>query len=531
MNSQLVHTDIAPASDAQSNPTILVLGKAATQFAAALSRLQPKTEVKVANKLAEAIELLRANAFSRVLVDNRNDDPALTMAVPKIASLKSVEKLVVLTGEASEKQLANLQNVAQLIGAPYIPSQIADALAIETAGSDRIDSVDQGPDQNIDKDVDTTTALHGLFNAVVRFIPGLTPIISLIYKNVALSMLCALFLAFISYGLMIAFFLTNDDWSSPLQLQRGHELVLKAERELGELQVKRNLILEKLANAEHEVTESRAALARADMLSSIVGSTIQQEKASLNGNAQTLEAEIEALAGVLLSYGSRDQRQAQRHQIQQAFNKRLITRDNYQSSMLNLSKLEESTISLREKLSAKREAKRQRKLSVEYLAHLEQHLNDNEFQAPVMQGTAQYIPLTNQVIEMKQLTAAGSSKLSQALQSIKSLQDSEQILTQSIVELQDTPMIKALNSPVNVLFVPYNNIHSFEQGQKLYTCALALFWCSQVGSVGDPIGGEVTTTHPFFGKPIRGQFVEANLTETSAAHKEIIHVGKPLLIF
>ena len=70
-----------------------------------------------------------------------------------------------------------------------------------------------------------------------------------------------------------------------------------------------------------------------------------------------------------------------------------------------------------------------------------------------------------------------------------------------------------------------------KQQTPIYTCTIAIFWCSNVGTVGERIGGEISTTHPFFGKPIRGQFVEANLTEKSAAQKEIIHVGRPPLFF
>ena len=92
-------------------------------------------------------------------------------------------------------------------------------------------------------------------------------------------------------------------------------------------------------------------------------------------------------------------------------------------------------------------------------------------------------------------------------------------------------MIRALDEPVNVLFVPYDNLDAYVKGERLYTCAIAIIWCSEVGTTGNPIGGEIVTTHPFFGKPIRGQFVEANLTEKSAAQKEIIHVGRPPLFF
>ncbi len=92
-------------------------------------------------------------------------------------------------------------------------------------------------------------------------------------------------------------------------------------------------------------------------------------------------------------------------------------------------------------------------------------------------------------------------------------------------------MIRAVTKPVNVLFVPYDNIDAYGESQPLYACSVTIFWCSKIGETGKAISGEITTTHPFFGKPIRGQFVEANLSDPTAAKKEIIHVGRPPFFF
>ncbi len=536
MTIELAHTEHAPVENNSTKSSILVLGPAARELAGALLRLEANAVICSAVNLADAIELLRTKKFDHVLVDNRADGPAITLAVPRIAAVESAGKLTVLAGKTSKEQFASLHCVDTLIEAPYNPLQIAEALNIEVTDNRGNCVKDNGmrrrkDDTEVAQEPTPEIPLTNFPGTLARFIPGLTPLISLVYKNVALTMLCALFLAFISYGLMIVFFLTTDDWSSPLQLQRGHELVLKAERELGELKVKRNLVMEKLANAEQEAKAGRAALDRAKMLKTIIGSTIDQEIASQNETLENLGVDMNAITGVIDSYGSRDERNGERQKLKRAFAKRTITRNTYQHSMLNLSKVDESIVLLEEKLSSKREEERQRELAVEYLQHLDEHLHKTDDAEPVMQGITDYIPLTNQVIEMKQLIAGGSSRLNQSLHSKESLESSRELLSQSITELENTPMIRALTAPVNVLFVPYSNLHSFKQGDKLYACAFTLFWCSQVGTVGAPIGGEITTTHPFFGKPVRGQFVEANLTETSAAHKEIIHVGRPLFIF
>ena len=82
-----------------------------------------------------------------------------------------------------------------------------------------------------------------------------------------------------------------------------------------------------------------------------------------------------------------------------------------------------------------------------------------------------------------------------------------------------------------MLFVPYENAGQYEKGNSLYSCAIGIFFCSQAGKVGDVIEGETVATHPFFNKPVRGSFVEAELTDQDAARKEIIHVKRRPLLF
>ena len=85
---------------------------------------------------------------------------------------------------------------------------------------------------------------------LAHLLPRLTPIYSLIYKNLALVILGALFTAFVSFGVMITFFLTSNKWSAPITLSRGHELVTKVERELSDLNVRKNQISEQAEDAE-----------------------------------------------------------------------------------------------------------------------------------------------------------------------------------------------------------------------------------------------------------------------------------------
>ncbi len=51
------------------------------------------------------------------------------------------------------------------------------------------------------------------------------------------------------------------------------------------------------------------------------------------------------------------------------------------------------------------------------------------------------------------------------------------------------------------------------------------------GTVEISLPGESNAVHPFFGKPIRGYFVEAILDDKNAGSQEIIHAERPPFFF
>jgi hypothetical protein len=93
------------------------------------------------------------------------------------------------------------------------------------------------------------------------------------------------------------------------------------------------------------------------------------------------------------------------------------------------------------------------------------------------------------------------------------------------------PWKRALYKRIDVVFVPYGNEGRFQQGQSVYSCAFTILWCSKAGVVGQSLPGEISSVHPFFGKPIRGSFVELKLSSPDAAMREIIHGTRKPLFF
>jgi hypothetical protein len=96
---------------------------------------------------------------------------------------------------------------------------------------------------------------------------------------------------------------------------------------------------------------------------------------------------------------------------------------------------------------------------------------------------------------------------------------------------EDSPITKAFEEPTVVVFAPYTNLGAFRSGRPVYACRIFLVWCSDVGTVGGIVDGEVAIPHPLFGRQIRGQFVRVHLKSQSAAQYDVLHVGSaPLLL-
>ena len=143
MNIKLAHTENAPASENAKQQELNSCSWEKLQRNLAgctLLRLDAKTEDHSGQQVClKQFELLRSpSRLTHVLVDNRANDPALTLAVPKIAALKFVEKLdgvwqvknVSTTGSG-----VSTESMPQLIRSTLLPKfRSQSALAIETTG-------------------------------------------------------------------------------------------------------------------------------------------------------------------------------------------------------------------------------------------------------------------------------------------------------------------------------------------------------------------------------------------------------------
>jgi hypothetical protein len=95
--------------------------------------------------------------------------------------------------------------------------------------------------------------------------------------------------------------------------------------------------------------------------------------------------------------------------------------------------------------------------------------------------------------------------------------------------IQKSPFLRAIDRRVTVAFVPYTNLPGLGQGEPLFGCRLQVLACAAMGKVVEVLPGEVVVKHPLHNTLLRGQMVQIELSNGSAAEQPVLFAGRPPL--
>jgi hypothetical protein len=139
--------------------------------------------------------------------------------------------------------------------------------------------------------------------------------------------------------------------------------------------------------------------------------------------------------------------------------------------------------------------------------------------------------LSYDVLKIKQEYELSRLETTKAIEGRVALQSALERQDAIIDGLKQSPWLRAIADDSNVAFVPYENLDNVSPGVGVYSCALEMIWCDQVGKVTEVMPGEVTFKHPHREKIVRGQMVVIDLDDASAAEDDVLFVGgAPLLL-
>ncbi len=492
-----------------------------------LSRVESAVGLRVVTGVAEAMKLARTTPVDCVIIDQRRESNHAALLTAALAGENNIRKIVVLTSPENAAAYEALGSKCQVLYYPVKPIDMLDAVFV--AEKSKRSSTEW---QTLIKE--KLLFLRELkrpeLNVSFSFSRTMIPLVSIIYKNTALVLLAALFSVFLSYGVMIVFFLISTNWGAPLTLSEGHELVIKAERQISDLKVKRNLIKQRISKEQNETVQAKRTFEDAKILANLVASTIDSEIEQRLILQKDVKDEVARLVVLLKQMKRATGKAGFRKELGDKFKKRLINRQVYNSSLLAMLELQQRNAGVQSQIATQRRQTENIRQSIIMLESMRQQIQLPEIKM-ITAANAEFVPLANQVVVVKSELLNAKSKLASHQERLSLLVENDQIVAKSISGITETPMARAAKKPVIVLFVPYENGAGFKPDKPLYSCSFGVIWCTKVGFTGKPVEGEAVSVHPFFGKNIRGSFVEAVLTDPEAAKKEVLHVGRPPLFF
>ena len=503
---------------------VLYLGPAsgADELCNLMSAHIGKIDIAYQTDVQKAILLTQQRSYEIILVDLRDNDLATQLVVPLFCSLPSNPKIVVVSLLSKVSDYLGIPGVARVLTAPMRPGQVWRVLELE----DPKRSVGiKEPPANAAADLEAPPKPVVIpKKTIIQWVSDrFMNLISTAYKRMAFILLFALFIAFAFYGVLIGFFLLSSGWAAPMTLTRGHMLVDKVEGEIASLKVQINQNEQRQSDVALAQATAKRELADAADLVNYVGGTIKKEITARNRQVKVFADGIKRLERVKVRLEKELDGKGPVENLNTLYARRLITKNYFEAGNFSLLEAHQRLVAIQNEVDTMRSQFEALQASMSMLATLKDALARGEDTTGITAGGGDLLLMNKQAVDALAARSVAKSKLATALESETTLSQSIAVLRQQLAATQSTALARAIDKRVDVLFVPYGNEQMFLEGSPLYTCHATIFFCSLAGHAGAVLPGEVVGVHPFFGKNIRGFFVEVQLENKDAAMREIIH--------
>jgi hypothetical protein len=500
---------------------ILFVGAAAFDIASVLGEHEDEFLVTRSRGTADTIALVIGDQFAHVVVDQSAEDAAVALLVPLLASSAHDFTLFVVAQDEHHEKYRQIVGVDGVISSNHANQQLRDALGIKPKPTIA---------QQIEPAIQETVAAVKRLGLLQLFRNRGMTFISNSYKNAAFVLLGSLFAAFSFYALLIGFFLFTSSWGAPAILSSGHDLVAKTEQQINDMKVNGNLVSQRVSEAELEASNAERAMFDADLLVGYVLGTVTQEIDNRQAQLKSMMSSLGRTRVLKRKFEQNLSANGVAGKLRDFYAKRLIDRKAMTSNTLGLLEASQRLASIQGDIDTGEDDIKALKATINMLSALKLQLLGAPMEK-IQAASADLMLLTKQAIEARSALDQAKTQNESARERLTLLSNSKDLLDLRIAEVKASPLGRAIDARLNVIFVQYGNDAAFKTGQPLYSCALTVIWCHRAGKVGQRLPGEFNSVHPFFGKPIRGYFVEALLDDPDAASREIIHGKRAPLFF
>ena len=555
----------------QNPARVLFVGKSLAGTKAIFKRKDEIVQCEHSYSVREACTLIEQQTenqpFDCIMIDMRDDhSDESPLNVVTIAEMRATECLAVLSSQNEAEIFNEMVDVHKVLVAPVDPKQIILTIINSTSEQDlRQEDVANtaalaepqmvdipvlsepdvsGRDSVAESLVEPNPEVKPVKSAVTKGFETtiskaqdvdqgiwqrFVPLANFLYKKLAIVVLTALFLTFLAYGAMIVFFMSSSSWSLPFELSRGHALVEKMDRDLSSLRLRRNQIQQDLNLANVELNKAERDQRDGELQLKLTARTVEEELIQQKTAKLEIELHINRLKQVIRDFNALNGKGGFAKNLNSAYSQRLITRKSLNSGTLAVLETLHRVATVQNEISVKQLELQKVDRRLEFLRTLLEEIKQPEIRVVTSAGS-DLAHLAREVIDAKNQIALSSQAALAARKRVTRLESSLGVIVANVESLEETPLARAIEKPVMVLFRPYSNTDNVKTGEPLYGCGLSFFFCSKVGEIGPEVDGETSSVHPLFGKPMRGTFVEATFFDPKSVTKEIVHAGgKPLL--
>jgi hypothetical protein len=514
----------AHATRAKTVPRVLYIGPAGDEICNIITHHIGRVEIAYETEVQAAFAQLRRQVFDVVLVDQRDENLATRLILPVLQSVGYPIKPVVISDLNEVGHYLAIPGVARVLAAPVKEAQLLRVLGLERRQERDAEVALKPPAVKSKEPVKSYNYLNMLLSWFMN-------LVSTLYKRAAFVLLFSLFVAFAFYGVLIGFFLLSSGWGAPLTLTRGHAMVSKVERDITEVQVALNQTEQRLSDMYLSKATAERQLEEATSLLSYAAGTVKKELQSRARQGKGLRQGIKRLKKVRSQLAAQVDGNGASADLEKLYKRRLIDRSAYSAGTLSLIDAGQKLAAIDIEIEQAETQIAEFSTSKEMLDQLYDALKKGEGLGFISASASDLLLLTKQSSDALAAKSIAETQLKSLLENKKVLEESRKVLQNQLSELLRSPLARALEKRIDVVFVPYGNEGRFRQGQPLYSCGFTILWCSKVGTVGPALPGEINSVHPFFGKPLRGSFVEVTLDSPDAAMREIIHGTRKPLFF
>ena len=513
-----------PAPQTRIVPRVLYIGPAADELCNILVNHMGRVEIAYEQEVQASFAQLRRKQFDIVIIDQRDENLPTRLMLPVLQALGYPVKPVVISPFSDVGHYLAIPGVARVLAAPIKEAQLLRILGLERRSRADVEKPPEAPAAPKKTPAKPITFTQNLSN-------GFMNIVSTLYKRAAFVMLFSLFVAFAFYGVLIAFFLLSPGWGAPMTLTRGHELVNKVEREITEVKVALNLTEQRLSEEALAKVTAQKDLLEAEALVKYAAGTVKQELRSRARQSKVLAQSVKRLQKVKTQLEKQVNAKGPSADLERLYQKHLIDRTSYSAGTLNLIEAGQRLAGMEIEIDQAEGKITEFMSSREMLESLDIALKEGKGLSGITATSSDLLLLTKQSSDALAARDLAKSRLISVVENKATLMKSQVVLTGQLAQLESSAIARAVQKRIDVVFVPYGNEKQFAEGRNLYSCTFTILWCKNVGFVGKSLPGEISSVHPFFGKPIRGSFVEVMLSTPDAAMREIIHgTRKPLFL-